>query len=425
MNKLNEKNDVFNFNIKKYFLSQMNLDFLLKQIKNFYNFSVDPAYLHITMKSIYDNNINKFNIKDPQLIIHNLNQLSANQIFNNIKQNQNTQQHPQQLVQQNTQQHPQQLVQQNTQQQHPQQLVQQNTQQLAQQNVIENTREILTEVSDIEKEIPQVLDNKIFDEKLIDRIENIVLNFEKISKNSENVENSKSSEKEKVFTHFVTSNLLKKENNFYIYNMHLDNVKGFRLDRFNYNKNIDNITEHNYKFKIYNDNKEKEIVIQFGNYTIIELINEINKLMEDMSIKMELINNKNLIRFYSINNKKIKIIFTSDINKSLGFIDKEYITPNSQFIAENIFSLQFNTIFIISDINEMNHIYYKNFKFMQDLNIEKSVVNNSDVIYFNEKINISNFKFKFVYLLENSSNIDISNTLNMDNFNFKMSFFYE
>ena len=291
--------------------------------------------------------------------------------------------------------------------------------------MIENTREILTEVSDIEKEIPQVLDNKIFDEKLIDRIENIVLNFEKISKNSENVENSKSSEKEKVFTHFVTSNLLKKENNFYIYNMHLDNVKGFRLDRFNYNKNIDNITEHNYKFKIYNDNKEKEIVIQFGNYTIIELINEINKLMEDMSIKMELINNKNLIRFYSINNKKIKIIFTSDINKSLGFIDKEYITPNSQFIAENIFSLQFNTIFIISDINEMNHIYYKNFKFMQDLNIEKSVVNNSDVIYFNEKINISNFKFKFVYLLENSSNIDISNTLNMDNFNFKMSFFYE
>ena len=217
----------------------------------------------------------------------------------------------------------------------------------------------------------------------------------------------------------------------YYYKYFLKNVRSLSLHSIKITCNIYNINEYNNKFYILYENTRKLISIPMGYYSISNLLQCLNRLInstenQNSNLQIELPletvevykdNIKNKIIFASTTSQQFRIQFTPNnpniynnytLQEILGFKDTEYIN-NSYYISErhpinNIYDDLYLKIFINDkelhkyNTTKDNFSYYEVVSIDMDKSFGKSITykpNNIDPYDIYENININTISFQF------------------------------
>lgn len=153
--------------------------------------------------------------------------------------------------------------------------------------------------------------------------------------------------------------------------LELENVIGITLKNIVFTNRIYNIDNHNNKVTLLENNQELDVTLPHGNYTIETLCDTLSQKLTDISIqnteykvyldnllKKIVISHSQNDNYYSYNNI-FGLKFNSDLNKSLGFIKKDYFN-NNEYTAEDFYNLTQNDIIIIKLNPEFNRLNYVN-----------------------------------------------------------------
>ena len=231
------------------------------------------------------------------------------------------------------------------------------------------------------------------------------------------------SKKEKTCHYLVSSNQLRKKDNYFIYDMSLDNIFSFKIDWIEFGRNIKNINAFNNRFKI----DETEIVIQYGTYTKNQLISTINKLFTELSIdcKIEWVETTNKVKF--ISSKKFKLNFTSKINYNLGFKNTVY-SNNNQYISEDAPKIVISKLCLVNENQEFNNIHYKPFDCMEIYDYTNDSIcqkfTKENIMKKQTGLDIVRFAFNVLYVLENEQIENAKNLYDLDINDYPLFYLY-
>lgn len=252
------------------------------------------------------------------------------------------------------------------------------------------------ESNDTIKEIKDILNN----------LSNNELNKQD-NNNKENKDNNNNKEKDYIYLdlYSITSKYNDGEYNF-IFDIPVQN---FTIDNFNIYSNdlFNNINENNNKIQLVENNNKLKIIIPQGNYSIQELVDIIEKLINEKSIfkSYKILYDKNKNRIQISNEKTFNITFIENglgvqLKDILGYAKNEY-NSNNNYVSEtepnnNIFK----NIYIKSD--EYLNKFYTNLSDTSDDNTFKYLYKNThDKILFNLIEPIYKMNLQLYYKLNN------------------------
>ncbi len=195
------------------------------------------------------------------------------------------------------------------------------------------------------------------------------------------------------------------EDGFYVFDMSLKNIFSFKCNWFKCSQ-IHNINTNNNTFTIVdNQNLMHHITIPHGYYSILQLLDTLSSIFKDLNldfITFTYLTNINKIKISSSIN--FSLIWSSNLNYSLGFLNKDYLNSNT-YISEDNPQLNFTELFAVNKLPTFNYNIFKKFNYMLLKHLDEPALNSlhtKDSYSFNP-IDISSFKFKFIYVTENNS----------------------
>lgn len=217
----------------------------------------------------------------------------------------------------------------------------------------------------------------------------------------------------------------------YYYKYILKNVKSLSLHSIKITCNIYNINEYNNKFYILYENTRKLINIPIGYYSMSNLLQCLNKLInnienQDSNLKIEV---SQMVEVYK-DNIKNKIIFASKILQQFGI----YFIPNNKNIYNN-YTLQeilgfknieyINNSYYISEKHPINNIYDDLYLkiFINDKELHKYNTTKDNFSYY-EVVSIDMDKLfgkSITYKPNNIDPYDIYENININTISFQFN----
>ena len=172
------------------------------------------------------------------------------------------------------------------------------------------------------------------------------------------------------------------------------------LKQFNLYNNLYNITELNNRIELQENTIKNNIIIPIGSYTLKELLECIEKLLNDKTkssnkYKMSFNKNKNriiisaentfTIRFVEMNNSSVHL------RVLLGFSNKEYMNNNSYTSDNNpILNIYDNIYLKIVDSDEYNNKIVDNFRYFDKIHFNQLDTFSQDISFnFDTTLNIN------------------------------------
>ena len=390
-------------NIKQQYFTLQNINFICQILYDKYNIEIDKDKLFKIQNSTFNNFLDKMydkeiNIQLLDKLLVELNKLTIQlyltpEIPIQIKQNENENENKNENE--------------NQQNRNEQNTNEQNTNE-NEQNTNENQQSIkivhllpqqdtinLDSVRDLIKEL--VYESKISNDttvKEIIEIKEIIKSLSVSNKKSNNDENNNdenNNDKEFYLDLYSISSKYDDKQSSYEFTLDIP-LQNFTINDFKIysNDTFNNINEHNNKILLVENHSKTKIVIPQGNYTIQDLIDIIEKLINEKSVfkSYKILYDKNKNRIQISNDKSFNITFIENglgvqLKDILGYSKNEY-NSNTNYLSENEpINNIFNEIYIKSSDHNLN-------KFYTNLSINNSDNNiNRDI---NDKI-----LFKYFY----------------------------
>lgn len=263
--------------------------------------------------------------------------------------------------------------------------------------LVNEFKNISKETNDTIKEIKNILTN----------LSNTELNKQENNNNNDNNYNDNNKEKNYIYLdlYSITSRYNEDKYNF-IFDIPIQN---FTIDNFNIYSNdlFNNINENNNKIQLVENNNKLKIIIPQGNYNIQDLVDIIEKLINEKSVfkSYKILYDKNKNRIQISNEKTFNITFIENglgvqLKDILGYSKNEY-NSNNNYVSEtepnnNIFK----DIYIKSD--EFLNKFYTNLSNTSDDTTFKYLYKNThDKISFNLIEPIYKMNLQLYYKLNN------------------------
>lgn len=209
----------------------------------------------------------------------------------------------------------------------------------------------------------------------------------------------------------------------------LSNIIGISLKNIVFTNRIYNIDDHNNKLTLIENNQEITVSLPLGNYSIETLCDTLSQKLSNVSIqnveykvyvdnllKKIVICHSQQDSYYTFNNI-FGLKFNSDLNKSLGFIKKEYFN-NNEYTAEDFYNMTQNDIILIKlnpEFNRLNYVNNEPIFSLLDISLydfNKTInLNNVQMFNWNDPISIKTLHVKWENLDKNEVSLNSDHML--------------